>query len=73
MTAYANNINAYEITIPITVTVTMDEMDGDGDSSAEIAADILAQQIRDYFGDADIQWGDITFIDITPSDEGKAA
>lgn len=50
----------HKVVMPLTVTVVMDEMDGTDEQSAMIAMDILEEQIRDYYGDAEIAWGQVT-------------
>lgn len=48
------------VMISLTVAFVMDEMDGTADQSAEIALDILDEQIREYDANAQIEYHSVT-------------
>lgn len=47
----------YKVEMPLTVKVVMDEMDSGAEASAEIAMDIVEEQIRAWDGNAEIEFG----------------
>ena len=47
----------YKVEMPLTVKVVMDEMDSGAEASAEIAMDIVEEQIMAWDGNAEIEFG----------------
>lgn len=47
----------YKVEMPLTVKVVMEEMDSGAEASAEIAMDIVEEQIRAWDRNAEIEFG----------------
>lgn len=53
-------MSTHKVVMPVTVTVVMEEMDGTPEESAEIAMNLVEEQIRDWDAEAEFSWGLVT-------------
>lgn len=47
----------YQVTVPLTVRVTMDEMDSGAGATAEIAVNLIEEQVKAWCLDASVEFG----------------